>query len=508
MIRKQKDSSSDYRKPAKDASFKDKPYKSKPSEGKPAKDSQADKKSGHDRPTRPYKGRPSKGSTARPYRVKPVKEHSYEDNPYEVKPKKDAPAEKKFGRSDDRSARPYKGRPGKDAPHKDKPYEDKPGKEAPAEKKYGRSDDRSAKPYRGKPAKEGSYKEKPYKDRPYEGKAGKEAPAEKKYGRSEDRPARTYKGKSDKEAPAEKKYGRSDDRPARPYKDKPAKDASHKDKSYKDKSAESKPAYAKKPKTFDEPREAASHDGGDDERLFLKGRHEVVQALESGQQIDSVVISTGVKGPVGSVVRELASKSQIPVKEMNPDLFALKFGEKSQGIVAITGAFTYCSLEELAEKATNGRGVLVALNHVEDARNLGAVVRTVEASGCSGVLIPKHRAAGMNEWAIRTAQGAAAYLPVARVNNVGDALEKLKELGYWVVGLDSDADKKYNEVVYSGKVVLVAGGEDAGLGERVRKVCDDVVAIPLCGKTPSLNVSVSTAVVLYEILRQKQFFQK
>ena len=246
----------------------------------------------------------------------------------------------------------------------------------------------------------------------------------------------------------------------------------------------------------------------DDERLILKGRHEVVQALESKQQLDSIVISTALRGPVGGQVRELASKAQIPVKEMNPDLFARKFGDKSQGIVAIGGTFAYCSLEEIVEKASAGRGVLIALNHVEDARNLGAVVRTVEASGCSGVIIPKHRSASMTEWAVRTAQGAASVLPVARVNNLGDALEVLKEVGYWVVGLDGDAPKRYDEVVYSGKIVLVAGGEDAGLGERVRNVCDDVVSIPLLGKTPSLNVSVSTAVALYEILRQKQFFKK
>lgn len=252
----------------------------------------------------------------------------------------------------------------------------------------------------------------------------------------------------------------------------------------------------------------AQREAVEDDRLIMKGRHEVVQALESGQTIDSVVISTAVKGPVGKIVRELAGKSQIPVKEMSPDLFERKFGEKSQGIVAIGGSFVYCSLEEIAAKATAARGVLVALNHVEDARNLGAIVRTVEASGCSGVLLPKHRSAGMSEWAIRTAQGAAAYLPVARVNNIGDALEQLKTLGFWVVGLDGDAEKRYDQVVYSGNLVLVAGGEDAGLGERVRKVCDDVVAIPLSGKTPSLNVSVSTAVVLYEIIRQKQFFQK
>ncbi len=246
----------------------------------------------------------------------------------------------------------------------------------------------------------------------------------------------------------------------------------------------------------------------EDERLVIKGRHEVVQALESTQNVESVVISTAVKGPIGGQVRELAAARHVPVKEMNPDLFELKFGEKSQGIVALGGAFAYCTLEDLVARLQPGRRILVALNHIEDPRNLGAIVRTVEASGCGGVLIPKHRAAGMTEWAMRTAQGAASHLSVARVNNMGSALEQLKGMGFWVVGLDGKAEKKYDEVMYNSDVVLVAGGEDAGLGERIQRVCDDLVMIPLSGRTPSLNVSVSTGIVLYEILRQKQFFQK
>ncbi|MFZ5952073.1 MAG: 23S rRNA (guanosine(2251)-2'-O)-methyltransferase RlmB, partial [Candidatus Rifleibacteriota bacterium] len=118
------------------------------------------------------------------------------------------------------------------------------------------------------------------------------------------------------------------------------------------------------------------------------------------------------------------------------------------------------------------------------------------------------RSAGMTEWAVRTAQGAAAHLPVARVTNIADALVTLKDAGFWVVGLDGEAEKLFCEAVYKGPVVLVAGGEDAGLGDRVKKSCDELVSIPLRGHTSSLNVSVSTAVALFEICRQKQFFQK
>jgi len=269
-----------------------------------------------------------------------------------------------------------------------------------------------------------------------------------------------------------------------------------------------RPSQKSAEKSFDRRDNEHSAAPAEDERLIIKGRHEVLQALEGGQTIDSVVISTAVKGPVGGQIRELASHRHIPVKELGPDLFERKFGAKSQGVAAIGGVFEYCELADLIDRLPQGRRILVALNHVEDPRNLGAIVRTVEASGCGGVIIPKHRAAGMTEWAIRTAQGAAAHLPVARVNNMGTALEQLKESGFWVVGLEGSAEKKYDELMYNSDVVLVAGGEDAGLGERIQRVCDDLVAIPLIGKTPSLNVSVSTAVVLYEILRQRRFFQK
>ncbi len=268
-----------------------------------------------------------------------------------------------------------------------------------------------------------------------------------------------------------------------------------------------KQEYNQKPKNFKKERVEKTEQSSD-EKLILKGRHEVVQALESGQNLESIVLSTGVRGPIGGTIRELASKAHIPVKEMNSELFGKKFGDKSQGVAAIAGAFDYIELSDLIAIADKGSGIIVALNCVEDARNLGAIVRTVEASGCSGVVIPKHRSAGMTEWAIRTAQGAASILPVARVNNLGDAIEQLKEAGYWVYGLDGDGDKTYTEANYNGKVLLVAGGEDVGLGDRVKKSCDEIISIPLMGKTTSLNVSVSVAVALYEVLRQKNFFRK
>jgi 23S rRNA (guanosine2251-2'-O)-methyltransferase len=260
-------------------------------------------------------------------------------------------------------------------------------------------------------------------------------------------------------------------------------------------------------KSFDKPLKPKNEIDNESERLYLKGRHEVIQALESGQSLNTVYISSAVKGVITSQIKELASKANIPVKEMSPDIFEKKFGEKTQGVAAEAASFEYSNLDEIIERAEEGHQVLVALNQVEDARNLGAIVRTVEAMGCDGVIIPKHRSAGMTEWAVRTAQGASAWLPVARVNNLCEALEDLKKAGYWVTGLDGSANKQLGDVKYDSKVVLVAGGEDVGLGERVKKACDDVVKIPMSGRTPSLNVSVSVAMAIYEILRQKNFFK-
>ena len=126
------------------------------------------------------------------------------------------------------------------------------------------------------------------------------------------------------------------------------------------------------------------------ETLYLKGRHEVLQALESGQSLKAVYVSLSVKGGVVSQIKEMASKLAVPVKELSSDLFEKKFGEKSQGIAAEASEFQYTDFEELIKKAEEGHQVIVALNQVEDARNLGAIVRTVEVMGCDGVIIPKH----------------------------------------------------------------------------------------------------------------------
>jgi len=232
-------------------------------------------------------------------------------------------------------------------------------------------------------------------------------------------------------------------------------------------------------------------------------------ALKAGTAIELLLIQFGCRGTQIDEIIEPAKELQIKFQLVPPETFKRQVLGHAQGVAAKAGAFAYTEFEELIAKAKAAPNViLVALNNVEDPRNLGAIVRTAEVAGALGVLIPLHRAAGMTEWAIRTSQGAALHLPVSRVKNMGDALETLKKVGFQIIGLDEKGEERYDHPRYSGKLVIVSGGEDAGLGERVSGVCDLRVNLPMLGKTPSLNVSVSTAVVLYEVLRQQGFAGK
>lgn len=291
------------------------------------------------------------------------------------------------------------------------------------------------------------------------------------------------------------KDSKARDSKAKDYKGQDEKKRDYKAKDYKTKDYKEKESKKNKAELNDMAAEETN--------LLIRGRHEVVEALKGDTKIESIVVSTAMRGGLLAELKELSRGRNLAIKELSSEIFAKKYGEKSQGVVAICGLYEYSTLEEIISEASQKNEVIIALNQVEDARNLGAIVRTAEVAGCGGIIIPKHRSAGMTEWAMRTAQGAASHLKVARVGNLTDAIEALKKNGYWVVGLEGEAEKLYTDFVYTGKVVLVAGGENVGLGERLRKACDELVFLPMFGKTSSLNVSVSVGIAVYEVLRQK-----
>jgi 23S rRNA (guanosine2251-2'-O)-methyltransferase len=175
-----------------------------------------------------------------------------------------------------------------------------------------------------------------------------------------------------------------------------------------------------------------------------------------------------------------------------------------QGVVAVASAKSYSDLDEVLSHRRGEHSFVVVLDGVEDPHNLGAILRTADAAGADGVVIPERRAVGVTATVAKVSAGASEHLPIARVTNISRALEELKSREVWTVGLDERAPQAYDQLDYKMHCALVLGAEGKGLHELVRKRCDFLVSIPTLGKVPSLNVSVAAAVVMYEIARQRR----
>jgi 23S rRNA (guanosine2251-2'-O)-methyltransferase len=175
-----------------------------------------------------------------------------------------------------------------------------------------------------------------------------------------------------------------------------------------------------------------------------------------------------------------------------------------QGVVAVTSAKQYSDLDDLIGAKRGCYSLLVVLDGVEDPHNLGAVLRTADAAGADGVVIPERRAAPVTGTVTKASAGASEYLPIAKVTNIARTVEELKERNIWTVGLDERGKQTYDSLDYNMDCALVLGAEGKGLHDLVKKKCDFLVSIPMLGKVPSLNVSVAGAVVMYEIVRQRR----
>lgn len=233
---------------------------------------------------------------------------------------------------------------------------------------------------------------------------------------------------------------------------------------------------------------------------ILAGVHPVLEALRAGRAIERIVVARGASSARLQEIIERSRSAGIPVRfEAREVLDRMTADAHHQGVVAVAAARRYASLEDLL----GGAPPLVVLDGVEDPHNLGAIIRTAHAAGAGGVIVPERRSAGLSPTVAKAAAGALEYLPVARVVNLNRALEKLKESGYWIYGLDERGEHAYDRLDYSERAVFVLGGEGRGLHEQVRKRCDFLVRIPTAGAIGSLNVSVAAGIVLFEWRRQR-----
>jgi 23S rRNA (guanosine2251-2'-O)-methyltransferase len=229
----------------------------------------------------------------------------------------------------------------------------------------------------------------------------------------------------------------------------------------------------------------------------ITGVHPVSEALRAKRPLERILIAKGLAGPRVQEIIDLARKGSVPVRfEERGALDRLSNVKAHQGVIALGAAKQYTDLDKVAPKSR----LLVVLDGVEDPHNLGAIVRTAHAAGAGAVIIPERRAVGLTDVVEKSAAGALAHLPVVRVVNISQTLRSLKDMGYFVYGLDERGTEIYNEVSWADKVVVVMGGEGSGLHDLAKKNCDLLLRIPMAGKIASLNVSVATGVVLFDWL--------
>lgn len=240
---------------------------------------------------------------------------------------------------------------------------------------------------------------------------------------------------------------------------------------------------------------------------LIYGRHPLVAALESDRQLNRIWVTPRLRyDPRFHTLLQKAKSNGAVIDEVdNRRLDQLTHGATHQGIVAQVAPYEYLALSDLIAQAqaTTEQPVLVAVDGITDPHNLGAIIRTAEALGAQGVVIPQRRSVGVTSTVMKVAAGALENLPIARVVNLGRALEELKAAGFWIYGTDAEAGQSINTVTFHKATVLVVGSEGDGLNMLTQRSCDVLVSIPLRGKTASLNASVAAGMALYEVYRQR-----
>ncbi len=238
----------------------------------------------------------------------------------------------------------------------------------------------------------------------------------------------------------------------------------------------------------------------------VHGVNPVRELLRAGGDAAELWVAEGAeRGRLGEILR-LAREAGARLREApRAKLDRLAGTDRHQGVVAVVADYRYREMEELLE-AARGRGepaLLVLLDGIEDPQNLGAIIRSAHALGAHGVVIPKDRAVGITSTAAKASAGAVEHCPVARVTNLAQALESLKESGVWTVGLAADGNAELASIDLTAPIAIVVGSEGQGLRRLVRERCDHVVHIPMSGEIGSLNASTSAAICLYEAARQR-----
>lgn len=240
---------------------------------------------------------------------------------------------------------------------------------------------------------------------------------------------------------------------------------------------------------------------------LLTGRKPVLEALKAGRPLERILLLRGTHGGTIEDIRKLADQRGVPIvasekqhlRDFAPEAL-------TQGVVAYAHDRALVDLDQILEEVrqSGATGFLLILDQIEDPQNLGALIRTAECAGTQGVIVPRHHSAPVTPAAVKASAGATEHILIAEVANIVNAIEQLKNEGFWIVGLASEGEKLYTELDYSVPTAIVVGNEGQGLRRLVREHCDHLVRIPLFGKVQSLNASVAAALSMFEVVRQRE----
>ncbi|WP_175614707.1 23S rRNA (guanosine(2251)-2'-O)-methyltransferase RlmB [Piscibacillus halophilus] len=237
---------------------------------------------------------------------------------------------------------------------------------------------------------------------------------------------------------------------------------------------------------------------------WIMGRNPVMEALKSGRPINKVFVLESMEGRAQSSIFKLAKQQNVLVQKV-PKHKLDQIADHHQGVAASVAAYEYAEIDDLFAKAKEkGESpFFILLDELEDPRNLGSIMRTADAVGAHGIIIPKRRSVQLTQTVAKASTGAIEYIPVARVTNMNQTIEQLKEEGVWVVGTDAKGKHDYREIDYDLPIAVVIGSEGKGISRLVLKNCDWLVRLPMRGQVTSLNASVSASLLMYEVYRSR-----
>ena len=238
----------------------------------------------------------------------------------------------------------------------------------------------------------------------------------------------------------------------------------------------------------------------------VEGRNPVMELLESGKDINKIYVSKGEKhGSITKIIAKAKERKIVIVEIEKEKLSKMAQTENTQGVIALVPPFNYCSVDDILNeaKAKNEKAFILILDGIEDPHNLGSIIRTAETAGVHGIIIPKRRSASVNSTVNKTSAGATSFMKIARVNNLNETIQYLKDNDVWIYGTDMNTDKMYYDEDMKGNIAIVIGSEGFGMSRLVKENCDFLIKIPMKGKITSLNASVSAGIVMYEVVKQR-----